>query len=126
MAQARGEDVPPGLLPYPGEEARGLKFFTRARATPARYVQITDQVAVTPRGRLIGTVEEYVELDMAGTDGTGVQWAAVLAVHPTPGVEGRWTITHTRGMQDRVPPRADVITREVIELDPWSYVKKEG
>lgn len=102
-----------------------MKLYTKPRAVPAELVRETDQVAVNAAGNLVVSVAEYMDLDMLSeeTERTELIWAGVLIVHPTLNSDDLYTIVHTQAMQDRIPHRADVIIREVIELDPWSYVR---
>jgi hypothetical protein len=98
-----------------------MKLYTVPRLLPVAYVRTTDQVAVDRSGKLITTATHYIDLDTRKT--SGVRWAGVHASHPTAHGTAFWTLVHTAGTADELRPEGEVIVRESMEIDPWSYVK---
>ena len=100
-----------------------MKLYTRPRKLAPQSVREGDQIAMvrTPDGYdMIGSEGEFIDVDLAEM----VQWYGVHASHPTDGRPMRWTIVHSGGMDDTLSMTDDaVIVREVLDIDPWSYVK---
>lgn len=105
-----------------------MKLFTNPRPACPMHVRRGDQIALYaegPTGRrfAIDLEARFVDLDLAER----VEWGSVHASHMTEDTHPpRWTIVHTGGVEDDLAPDQTVIIREVIELDPWSYVKRSG
>lgn len=97
-----------------------MKLYTRPRPTVAILLRLGDQVAVTDDGELVVSEGEYVDLDLR--DDGSLRWAVVHSAHDTPGAPGDVTVIHSHG-DVQVSGVSSCIMREVIEIDPWSYVK---
>lgn len=97
-----------------------MKLYTRPRPTVAILLRTGDQVATTEHGELVVSEGEYVDLDLR-EDGS-LTWSAVHAAHDTPDAPGDVTVVHSHGTV-QVFGVSSCVMREVIELDPWSYVK---
>jgi hypothetical protein len=104
-----------------------VKLYTRPRALFAGQLRITDQVAMLPTGdEFVSSEAEYMDLDLRDEDEQPV-WCNVHNSTPndTPDdIKGdrTWVVVHSRGVI-AVNHMTPVITRETIELDPWTYVK---
>lgn len=94
-----------------------MKLYTRPRPIYPHQLQPGDQIATFKTGGdLIRSATAYVDADLTGE----VVWSVVHSTTPRESRRG-WSILHTLGEHD-VPNSHAVIVREVLELDPWSYV----
>lgn len=104
-----------------------MKLYTRPRPIMAGQTRIGDQLATTPEGEFIQSEAEYMDLDLRDAEGISVGWTVVhnSTINTTPDeyAKGRdWVLVHSHGVE-AVPALSFVIMREVIEVDPWSYIK---
>lgn len=95
-----------------------MRLFTKPRPTPVGWLRPGDQLAAAPGGELVMTESDY--LDMTLGDDDQPAWSVVHDVHDN--LDGTCTVTHTRGITD-VATDSGVVMREVVEIDPWSYVR---
>lgn len=91
-----------------------------------------DQVACDNRGNFITNEQEYVNLSLLDddVDEKEVRWVVVHSSDandppPAAGDDRTWVLYHTRGVE-AVAHDLFVVAREVIELDPWSYLRSNG
>lgn len=99
-----------------------MKLYTRPRPIYPHQLRPGDQVATfTKGGDLIRSETAYVDADLAKrVSWTVVHHAETQTVDNVPGVR----IIHTLGQHD-ARSSFPVIAREVIEIDPWTYVRPE-
>lgn len=104
-----------------------MKLFTRPRLMPVGLTRIGDLVATTTkRGDFITSEAEYMDADLRDNR-TGVRWVVVHNSVPNETPEeihqGRdWVMVHTHGVET-MPALTMLVVREVLEIDPWSYVR---
>lgn len=102
-----------------------MKLYTRPRPNMLVLLRDGDEIATTKRGRIISTQQEYVDYDLRDL----IVWSAVYHVRDVTGEEGQpahqVTVAHARGIVD-LPSIGSCLSREVIEVDPWSYLRKES
>lgn len=105
-----------------------MKLYTKPRPLYVWQLRPGDQVATLKKGGdLISTETAYVDEDLANR----VRWSVVhdLTDRPMPRSDNPAVLTegtrvrHTFGEHDR-PNSLTVITREVIEIDPWTYIQQ--
>jgi hypothetical protein len=103
-----------------------MKLFTRPRPIAVFQLRIGDQFATFRQGGgPIRSETGYVDADLAER----VVWSVV---HSTSDDRSCWPdipmghmrVWHTLGEHD-VKATDDVIVREVIEIDPWTYVTSQ-
>lgn len=95
-----------------------MKLFTKPRPNILALLRPGDQLAIRrDNGRLIDTELGYADADMSDQ----VRWVVVHDVEPA-ALEAL-TVHHTLGSETRAAGQ-HVITRESIDLDPWSYVTR--
>jgi hypothetical protein len=93
-----------------------MKLYTRPRLIPVAYVvALTDEAAMDENGEFVTSLTDYVTLDMDGK----VRWSPVVAVSTA------LAPATTLDMADVgiVIWGGDVVVRQSISIDPWSYVK---
>jgi len=102
-----------------------MKLYTRPRPLHLWQLRPGDQIATfKDGGDLVRSETAYVDADLTG----GVAWSVVhmtadrTAEHSAAGRP--WTeVIHTLGSHTYESGRS-VIAREVIEIDPWTYVNR--
>jgi hypothetical protein len=105
-----------------------MKFYTKPRPLQAAQLRIGDQVALAARDEFVASEAEYLDLDLADDD-NGPPWLPLWGVvhgsgpntidfHPV----NDWMVVYTQGTI-LLPRTQTVIVREVVEVDPWSYVQ---
>jgi hypothetical protein len=108
-----------------------MKLYTRPRSLFAGQLRMNDHVAMLPDGdEFVAGEAEYMDLDLRDDEADRPVWSVVHSSGPNTSPESvaldrNWVVVHTRGVI-AVPAMTPVIVREVIELDPWSYVKPYG
>lgn len=98
-----------------------MKLYTRPRPLVAGLLRPGDQVACGAREEFIGTEQEYIELSLAD-GGDAVRWTVVISADLDDTDDRDFVVAHSRGIET-ANTMTPVIIREVIELDPWSYVQ---
>lgn len=97
-----------------------MKLYTRPRPIDAWRVRPGDQLATFKRGGApVRSEASYVDEDLDER----IAWSVVHAADPMGASSVR--ITHTLGEHD-VTPGQTVIIREVIEIDPWTYLSQQA
>lgn len=102
-----------------------MKLYTRARPLKAFQLRPGDQLAVSKRraGVILNSETAFMDHDLDNR----ITWSVVHAAFEV-GIDQAaaafpmWRVQHTLGENDQ-PAATTVIVREVIELDPWTYVK---
>lgn len=98
-----------------------MKLYTRPRPLHVWQLRPGDQFAISKRhGRVIDSEAAYMDADLAER----ITWSvvhAVVDVGPELGGLTVYSIHHTLGENEK-SAGVTVIVREVIEIDPWTYV----
>lgn len=99
-----------------------MKLYTRPRPLYPHQLQPGDQIATLRKGGdVLRSGAAYVDADLADL----VVWSVVHYVTDVPGDESEsLRVVHTLGEHD-LCTKQPVIIREVIEIDPWTYVRPE-
>lgn len=101
-----------------------MKLYTRPRPLSAYQLRPGDQfAAVKSNGRALETEAAYVDADLS----EDVRWTVVHAVVPSAdpdAADGDVDVHHSLGVTGPVRLHRPFITREVLELDPWTYVDR--
>lgn len=91
-----------------------MKIYTRPRLNAAGLLRPGDQIALHDQnGTPIGSESAYVDADLIGK----VRWAVV---HESSGPDVR----HTLGEWTPRRQGDGVITREMVEVDPFTYLTR--
>lgn len=100
-----------------------MKLYTQPRPLVVGLLRRGDQLALRPDGRPIQRDAEYIDHDLRGK----VLWTTVVS-DLLPAIAGDPETVKVRHAHGEVvaPLSGHVITREVIELDPWTYVERRG
>jgi hypothetical protein len=95
-----------------------MKLYTKPRPLTLGQLRTGDQVAINPdTHEPMHSEYAFIDADLAER----VQWTVVHNCSQND--EGGWTLMHTLGEHDGGFDRR-VIVREVVELDPWTYVDR--
>lgn len=99
-----------------------MKLYTRPRPLYPHQLQPGDQMATLRKGGdVLRSGAAYVDADLAEL----VAWSVVHYVTDVPEcTAGSLKVVHTLG-EHEIRGNQPVITREVIEIDPWTYVRPE-
>jgi hypothetical protein len=97
-----------------------VKLYTKPRPIDAWRLRPGDQIAVNKRraGTIINSETAYMDADLDER----VAWSVVHASFQAP-ASVDYLVTHTLG-ENELRAGATVIVREVIEIDPWTYVQR--
>lgn len=91
-----------------------MKIYTEPRINRAELVREGDEVAMGSKG-LLRDVDDYIDADVLGE----LHWHTVREVTSD---KSRVWLYHAAGYA-ACPRSASVITRELVVIDPWSYVE---
>lgn len=95
-----------------------MKLYTQPRPLFVGLLRRGDQLALRPDLQPIARDAEYIDHDLRGK----VVWTTVVGeLVPAGADEQTVKVRHAHGEFPALLS-AHVITREVIELDPWTYV----
>lgn len=95
-----------------------MKLYTRPRPLTAGLLRDGDQLALRPDGHPVQTPAHFIDLDLRGK----IRWTTVGEVQHE-GHAPALTVHHADGQLPLLLSAA-VIVREVVELDPWTYVDR--
>lgn len=98
-----------------------MKLFTRPRPLLVGWLRPGDQLAMRDNGAPVDSEAAYIDADLRGKIG----WTTVREVKQADPIGNVLRVVHARGDFPAFTG-SPVIAREVIELDPWSYVDRSG
>lgn len=93
-------------------------MYTRPRPLVVGLLRQGDEIALRRDGEPFGSELDYVDADLRGR----IDWRPVVRVDPGP-TDGYLKVTMPGCWFLGIPGRP-VIQRDVIELDPWTYVDR--